>query len=184
MAGEIDRPAESSLLPAVLRSFENDGIVASDTGLTFTNPDLSWDRYQELAEWLGDYGQALKRADAAYLFWVGDTLNAGFDIFGEEGAQVTDVFERRRMSYQRQMNVQSVCRRVPKDRRRDGVYFEHHAEVASLQPNDQRRWLKIAAVEGISKSELRLRINAEKEGHPDVIDPSEPEICPTCNRPL
>jgi hypothetical protein len=179
-----DLPARRDGVPEQLRAFEKDGVIASDTGLTFTNPDLAIERYFELAEWLGEYGVAIDRLGTHHLFMVGDLLNAGPKLYGEEWAQVEDVLSRKNMAKQRQMNVQSICNRVPKSVRREGVSFEHHAEVASLKPNDQRRWLKVAETEGLSKTALREQISAERRGHPDVLDPEEPELCPTCQRPL
>lgn len=80
-------------------------------------------------------------------------------------------------------NGMSIVNKIPKSRRRRGVHFSTHAEVTSLEPEDQKRWLKTAEEEGLSRDMLRARIKAEKDGHPDVLDP-EPSICPTCHRPM
>jgi len=177
----------ADLLPE-LRQFEADGVKADENGLVFTNPDLPWERYEELGDLLGAIYGATKRVESHYKFLIGDLLNAGPKIYGEENwAQIEHVLttsSEGRMAGQTQRNVQSICNRVPHSRRRaTTLSFEHHAEVASLEPKDQTRWLREAEKGGMSKATLRALIKAERDGHPDVIDP-EPEICPTCHRPI
>lgn len=156
--------------------FAQAGAVVTSTHLTIEDPRLAYEHFEELAVFIG----TLKNASS---FWLGDLLNAGEDIFGEEYAQVEAALEKK-LSKQTIMNVQSICRKVPKSRRRKGVSFSHHAEVAPLQPNDQRRLLKVADEEGLSKEALRDRIRAERNGTPDIFPPPEPEVCPVCHRPL
>jgi hypothetical protein len=42
--------------------------------------------------------------------------------------------------------------------------MHHHAEVAPLEPDEQDRWLRLAAENRWSKSELRRQLRAAKSG--------------------
>lgn len=56
-----------------------------------------------------------------------------------------------------------VSRAVPLSRRVEGVSFTHHAEVASLEPDDQEKYLKRAKSEHLSASELRRVVRKERK---------------------
>ena len=158
-----------SVVPAELGFLEAAGASVTPTSLTFSDPDLPWESFENLGRFLG----VLKSASS---FWVGDLLNAGEALYGEQYAQVEAVLG---ISHQTLLNLQSVCRRVPKSIRRSDVTFSVHAEVAALEPNAQRHWLAEASKRGMSKAELRSEIHSNGN-----VYPAEVEVCPTCQRPM
>jgi hypothetical protein len=98
-------------------------------------------------------------------FWLGD-LQLYADRFGEEASQILDETD---LADKTLANARWVASQIPVSRRREGVSFSHHAEVASLEPAQQDEWLERAQVEDLSVHELRLRIKDAKskaDGHP------------------
>src|SRR5688500_14270600 len=100
---------------------------------------ISWSPQEELAmghwveqgRWLG----ALGRASG---WWLGDWIRYGNARYGERyvpAARVTgyDVHSL--------MNMAWVAGRFAVERRRPGLSFSHHAELASLPPEEQELWL-------------------------------------------
>jgi hypothetical protein len=86
-------------------------------------------------------------------FLIGDTLNYGEDMYGEEYAQVLGDFG---LSQQTIANYRSVCRRVPIELRHvDTLAFGHHDIVASLPAPEQERWLNTAEEQAMTREELR-----------------------------
>jgi hypothetical protein len=157
---------------ALWKELELTGALTA-TGLDLSSrPDLGYDELEALAAFFGHINEVSKWA----LF---DTLLTIEARHGELVAQAAEVTGRQPQTIE---NGMSIARRIPRSRRRDGVTFTTHGEVASLAPNDQRRWLKIAAEDRLTKDELRSRITAERNGTPDFLPP--PEVCPACHRPL
>jgi hypothetical protein len=70
------------------------------------------------------------------------------------------------LDYQTLRNYAWVARKFDLSRRRDGLSFQHHAEVASLPLADQELWLDRAEQAGWSRNELRRRIRSERSGLP------------------
>jgi hypothetical protein len=109
--------------------------VRSPAALTTT----SWSPYGELAiadwarqgRWLG----ALGRGSG---WWIGDWVRYGNARYGDRygpAARVTGY------DVQSLMNMAYVAGRFEVSRRRDGLSFSHHAEVASLPAEEQDLWL-------------------------------------------
>jgi hypothetical protein len=95
---------------------------------------------------------------------------------GEYVAQVADATG---LAPQTIENVISIGKRVPPERRVDGVTFSVHAEVAALPPADQVRWLKVAKEERLTKVELRAKIKPEL---PPAV--RETMTCPHCGETI
>ncbi len=88
------------------------------------------------------------------------------------------------LDYQTLRNYVWVARRFVPSRRRDGLSFQHHAEVASLAPTEQDEWLDRAEERSWSRNQLRLNIRKTRCG-PPVVEPSEavlPRIDIGCDR--
>lgn len=66
------------------------------------------------------------------------------------------------LDYQTLRNYAWVARRFELCRRREGLSFQHHAEVAALSVADQDRWLDRAEQGGWSRNQLRSGIRAER----------------------
>lgn len=155
------------------KELEQSGALTT-TGLDLSSrPDLTYDQLEALAAFWGHVQEVSKWA----LF---DTLLAIEMRHGELVAQAAEATGRQPSTIE---NGMSIARKIPKSRRREGVTFSTHAEVAALPANDQKRWLKVAAEERLTKDELRSRVKAEKNGTPDVLT-SEPSVCDKCGRPF
>jgi hypothetical protein len=100
-------------------------------------------------------------------WWLGDWL-----IYGQ--SQYPDRYKRAieetGLDYQTLRNYAWVARRYPESRRRGGVSFQHHAEVASLPAAQQDEWLDRAEKQGWSRNELRRRIKAGRDHAGEPVD--------------
>lgn len=148
----------------LLAELEKAGAVI-DNGL-FLPADLDYDLYESVGSMLGALHQATG-------FLIGDYLLYGEHTYGEKYAQAALLLG---LSPQTCANYQSISKRVPPGRRRPGVSFSIHGEVASLPPEQQVEWLEIAAKEGLTKQEVRDRLRPPKE-----LPPAERTVtCPHC----
>jgi hypothetical protein len=139
--------------------------------LTPTMLDLSF-RPNTTVEELTQLAALFGQVNHSSRWWIADLHEFAEMRHGEYVAQV---MEATRLSPQTIENIVSVGKRVPPNRRRRELAFSTHAEVASLPPNDQRHWLKVALDEGLSKMELRNRIR------PKELPPATRTIaCPHC----
>lgn len=133
-------------------------------------PDTSVEELIALASWLGAVYEMCN--------WVlGDLVRQAEERHGEVVAQVAEATRR---SPQTIENITSIARRIPPSRRINGVHFSVHAEVAALAADDQKRFLRIARDESLTKNEVRELVQSE-------IRPSKPieqPICECCKRPL
>lgn len=102
-------------------------------------------------------------------WWIGDWLRYGNAKYGERYAHAATI-----TGYDTQtlMNMVYVASRFDGARRRAGLSWSHHAEVAALPPDEQERWLTRAESDRLSvrclREELRRErraINAGREGH-------------------
>lgn len=114
-------------------------------------------------------------------WWLGDWLRYGTLRWGEkyrEAARITgyDIKTLRNIAY--------VSGQVDLSRRRDNLTWSHHAEVCSLEPDQQDRWLDFAAREGVSVADLRIEIRstlrAEGGESPGSKSNRRMVTCPHC----
>jgi hypothetical protein len=61
------------------------------------------------------------------------------------------------------MNMSYVASRFEPSRRRPGLSFSHHAELAGLAPEDQELWLDRAEAGGLSVRALRIELRKARE---------------------
>lgn len=128
--------------------FERAGAKVTLTSLVITKPDVSYETFEELCVFIG----TVHRASS---WWMGDTLN---QIEMRYGDLVYQAAEHLGVSPQTVKNVMSICERVPRSRRRENVHFSTHAEVAALEPEQQKDWLQKAEQNGWTKNDLRREI--------------------------
>lgn len=168
---EATEPGAIELLVALEKAGALD-----EVSLTLTDPTMVYDRWEDLGRFLGNI-------DRRSRWWVGDWMNFGEAVYGEQAAQGVDVTTKDRyneaervtgLDRQTLMNIRSVCGRVPKERRRKELGFWIHAEVAALEPDEQIWWLQHAITEGLSRQKLRQAIRASK-GLPAPEQTPEPE---------
>jgi len=163
----VERSGET-LAVELLSALEKAGAVIRN-GL-FLPPDLEYDTYESIGAMLG----ALHQASS---FLVGDYLLYGEYTYGEKYTQAALLLG---LSEQTLANYASIAKRVPPERRRVGVSFSIHGEVASLPPELQSHWLDVAANEHLTKQEVRDRLRPRKE-LPPATDPDQLVTCPHCN---
>lgn len=161
----VSRSVESGSVQ-LLAELEKAGAVIRN-GL-FLPPDLEYDTYESIGAMLG----ALHQASS---FLVGDYLLYGEYTYGEKYTQAALLLG---LSPQTLANYASIAKRVPPERRRVGVSFSIHGEVASLPPAEQNKWLDIAESEHLTKQEVRDRLRPPKE-----LPPAERPLvtCPHCS---
>lgn len=116
----------------------------------------AWSPRMELtvADWVrqGRWLGALGRGSG---WWIGDWIRYGNARYGERygpAARVTgyDVHSLRNMAY--------VAGRFDVPRRRDGLSFSHHAELAGLAAEEQDLWLDRAEAGTLSVGSLRSEL--------------------------
>jgi hypothetical protein len=120
------------------------GCTFTPTSLTLP-PHLSFDHWQRI-------GRQLQLADMAIQWWIGDWLIYGEHKWREKYAQAIEVTGK---AEQTLMNYRFVAKAITPSRRRENVDFSTHAEVASLDEDDQERILSKAAHEKCSRRVVR-----------------------------
>lgn len=113
-------------------------------------PDLTYDQWDRI-------GRQLQLADIAIQWWLGDWLVYGEFRWREKYAQAVQVTGK---AEQTLMNYRFVANAIPVSRRREQVDFSTHAEVASLDEEDQEKILAKAANEGTSRRAVRREAEA------------------------
>jgi len=122
-------------------------------------------------------------------WWLGDWIRYGTKRWGEKYKKVSQITG---YDIQSLRNFAYVAGRVEASRRRDSLTWSHHAEVSSLQPADQERWLDLAEAEKMSVYDLRTELRAARRGDgkgdsDELPVPSGPSdaatemvVCPEC----
>jgi hypothetical protein len=123
--------------------------------LTALTP-TSWAAGCELAvsEWV-DQGRCLGAIGRGSAWWIGDWVRYGCVRYGDRYAAASQV-----TGYDEQslMNMSYVAGRFDASRRRRGLSFSHHAELAGMAPEDQELWLDRAEAGGLSVRALRAEL--------------------------
>lgn len=100
-------------------------------------------------------------------WWLGDWL-----VYGKE--HYNNLYQRgvaeAGLQYQTLRNYAWVARRFALNRRRPGLTFQHHAELASLPVPDQDSWLDRAEDLGWTTKQLRSAVRLARESRPMPID--------------
>ena len=146
----------------ILASLERLG-AATPTSLDLPE-NMTYARYEAL-------GVALGRAHRTVAWMIGDWINFGERAYGEKYAQAVEVMN---MTPETLMNYASICRKVPRERRRPELPFSVHALVAPLPPREQKQWLKEAAEKDWTRAELREKLHppaSQNGSHPGVSEP-------------
>jgi hypothetical protein len=88
-------------------------------------------------------------------WWLGDWLVYGQDRYGDRYRLAVEATS---LDYQTLRNYAWVARQIPVSRRRDSLSFQHHAEVAALDEEEQEIWLDRAVMFEWSRNELRRQL--------------------------
>ncbi|MEU1810579.1 LmbU family transcriptional regulator [Micromonospora sp. WMMD1076] len=116
--------------------------------------DLSFDGWERA-------GRQLSRIIDSTAWCLGDWLVYGKHKYADRYLQAIQMAD---LDYQTLRNYAWVARRFELGRRRDGLSFQHHAEVASLVPAEQDHWLDEAERHGWSRNQLRRHVRAGRRG--------------------
>lgn len=157
---QMERVGGSAQGNAVL-SFVGRQATVQKAGMTFSQDisEQSWERI----------GSGLRELANSSAWWLADWL-----IFGEAAyswRRYREAIDRTGLDYQTLRNYAWVARRFEQHRRRDGLSFAHHAEVARMSPPEQDYWLRKADQQGWSRNELRRAVRAslaEQENDADA----------------
>lgn len=169
MTTDLVTPPNIGLLAAL----ESVGGVANGDGLTLP-PDLPYDQYESIGALLGYAGRMLN-------WYIADWLIYGEHHYGEKFYQAAEAIGK---SPDTLKHIQNVGRSVPPQRRRTAtVDFWHHYEVASLPAAEQKRILKQAEDQRLTKMQVR-DLAREAKGVPPASPVVERDICSECGRPM
>jgi hypothetical protein len=113
-------------------------------------PGTTFERWVEIGSMLGRISRAMP-------WLIGDWIEYGESRYGEKYAQALDATG---LDYSTLSNYAYVCRRIEPSRRREHLSFSVHAEVASLPPDEQDRWLDRAEQEGLRTRDVRASLQA------------------------
>lgn len=128
---------------------------------TLTATGLEVDsRHTPTFEQYEDVGEFIKRTHRASGFWLADWLRYGESRADWED-RLSQAVDATGLSEKTLKNVRAVGR-IEKSRRREGVEFGLHAEIAGLTPTEQSTWLARAEAQGWDRRELRLNVRAAK----------------------
>lgn len=142
---------EAARLPA--------GVKIGLVGLTFSE-EMTFDEWEDVGRKLGHVHRWSSWA-------LGDWINWGDAIFGDDAAQATEATTIDRYDVAERVtglapgtlyNIASVCSRIALKRRRVELPFGTHEPVAALDPDEQVEWLQKAVDEGWTQRELREAI--------------------------
>jgi hypothetical protein len=189
MASSLDSRPNRLEAPAAACSAPSAALTATSWSPRVKLTVADWARQ---GRWLG----ALGRGSG---WWIGDWVRYGNARYGDRygpAARVTGY------DVQSLMNMAYVSGRFEASRRRDGLSFSHHAELAGLPAEEQDLWLDRAEAGALSvrslRSELRRarhratsreRSSASRRaanahgpsGEAPAASGSEPEVvCPEC----
>ena len=127
--------------------------------LTATGLEVKAGRRPTFEEWDG-VGEFIKRTHRASGFWLADWLRYG-ESRTDWAERLSQAIDATGLKEKTLKNVRAVGA-IEKSRRREGVEFTIHAEVAGLAPKEQDEWLERADEEGWDRRELRQNIRAAK----------------------
>jgi hypothetical protein len=145
-------------------------------------------------EWV-QHGRRLGVIGRSAGWWIGDWLSYGNARYGDRYARASRI-----TGYDAQtlMNMVYVASRFEPSRRREGLSWSHHAELAALPPEDQERWLTRAESDRLSVRCLREEIRRERRTIDEARrqgqlparagahepEPAERAHCPSCGELL
>lgn len=147
----------------------SDYITVSETGAE-VSPDTPFEVWKEAAEsWIS--------VSESVEIVVGDLLQFGEARWPEEFAQVIGRNERTLE------NWKSICNRVPKAHRVEGLGISHLSAVKSLPPQSQQDWLEKAAPESEGerpRMTVRELTDAVRESEHGKAQEAETVVCERC----
>jgi hypothetical protein len=129
---------EGSMLPAALEqaiAIRPEAKIVAERSYEILPMGLRFKAGTTYEQWERDLGGLLK-VERRIQWCVADALAWGSDVFGERASQALDPDS---YTYQTLSTLAWVARKIPQERRRAGVPFSVHQEVAGLPPEEQDR---------------------------------------------
>ncbi len=123
-----------------------------------------------IEEWVS-FGRKLHQVGQSYQWVVADWVRFGERKYGE---MYKEALEQTGFSYKTLRNMVSVAGKFELSRRRDNLTPSHHAEVASLSPKQQDRFLEKAEKENWTRTQLRQRVRHTKKPAVNTVDKDHP----------
>jgi hypothetical protein len=143
------------------------GATITPTALVVDSADVSYEALEDLCAFLGNLHRGCE-------WWIGDAL---LQVEMRYGDKVTQAAEATGLAPQTIINRMSICSRIPRSKRKQGMAFSTHAVVAYMEPARRDELLALGEKEGWK----RKHMIAAKKGEDDL----PPEVhceCPTCGR--
>ncbi|MFI1074880.1 LmbU family transcriptional regulator [Streptomyces puniciscabiei] len=106
-----------------------------------------------------ELGEEIFRISESSTWWLGDWLLYGQDKYPE---RYKKAIAETALDYQTLRNYAWIARRFEPSRRREGLSFQHHVEVAALPADQQDLWLDRAQQLNWSRNELRACLRASR----------------------
>ena len=119
----------------------------------------------------------LGRIHEAVRFAIGDAIIQGEALYGESSYQAFEAFQ---ISEEGMREYVRVAQRVPRSTRRKDLSWSHHRAVASLEPPEQKEWLKRASQQNLSHHALREELRDSGA----APSPRLAQHCRCCGQPL
>jgi hypothetical protein len=151
--------AKSKTVSAVERRGE---AWAMPAGVVLDSVSLEVREKLDFEAWQG-IGANLRKIEGGVMWWLGDWLRYGEAEHGEKYSQALDATD---YAYQTLNSARWVAERVEAKRRRKGLTWGHHREVAALEAKEQDKWLAKAEKEGWTVKELRNAAHPPDESAP------------------
>ncbi len=142
------------------------------TGWVAPKGRISFERYEVIGQMILDFRQATAWA-------MGDWLVEARNRFGEKYSQLIPAKEREMQTWK---NWMSVSENWPREQRRVGLPWTIHQELTPLDEKTRTRYLDLVEAEGLTREELRNRLEADGMKTPRAPkEKAEPEpICKRC----
>ena len=142
----------------LLASLESSGWISS-TALVIDRPDLPFEKFEALGGLIGTVGSAAK-------FWAGDYLAYAEHLYGELAAQASEALN---ISEAGRQDCLRVALAIPRSKRRPGLSWWHHRQVAAkwMTPFERERLLDQAEREKLTTRQLEVIVQDLRALHSD-----------------
>ncbi|WP_306749343.1 LmbU family transcriptional regulator [Saccharothrix yanglingensis] len=127
-------------------------ILTTPVGLAFPR-DVTFESWEQA-------GQRISRIASSSAWYLGDWLVFGQDKYTGRYRRAVEAVG---LDYQTLRNYAWIARKFAPARRRPGLPFQHHAEVAALPAEEQDRWLDRAERERWSRTALRRALRESRD---------------------
>lgn len=140
------------------------GFRLTATGL-IPEGEPDYDAWERCGNWL-------RFAEKSVAFWIGDWIRYGENKWGETYAQAMDETG---LEYQTLADAKYVAAHVDFSRRHENLTFDHHRQVAKMDPDEQTELLDKAEREGIKSKDFRDTVKEYKRDKKLAHLPAAPE---------